>query len=70
MTQSLPPCPECSSTYAYQVDALLVCPECGHEWSQDAGSEPADEVRDSEVRSPLAGLISTLRGCRPGWTAA
>ncbi|KGJ07048.1 alkylphosphonate utilization protein (plasmid) [Paracoccus versutus] len=47
MTQSLPPCPECSSTYAYQVDALLVCPECGHEWSQDAGSEPADEVRDS-----------------------
>ena len=31
MSQSLPPCPECSSTYAYQVDALLVCPECGHE---------------------------------------
>lgn len=47
MTQILPPCPECQSTYTYQVDALLICPECGHEWSPDAGADAGSEVRDS-----------------------
>ncbi|MTH78071.1 zinc ribbon domain-containing protein YjdM [Paracoccus aestuariivivens] len=47
MTETLPPCPECSSAYAYQVDALLICPECGHEWSPETVSEAASEVRDS-----------------------
>ncbi|MFI7413447.1 zinc ribbon domain-containing protein YjdM [Streptomyces sp. NPDC049627] len=30
---SLPACPECSGSYTYEMGALLVCPECGHEWS-------------------------------------
>ena len=47
MTETLPPCPECSSIYTYQVDALLTCPECAHEWSPDAQSEAVAEVRDS-----------------------
>lgn len=46
MTDSLPPCPECSSAYAYEMDALLMCPECGHEWSP-AEAEQAAAVRDS-----------------------
>lgn len=29
----LPPCPACQSEYTYEDGALLVCPECGHEWS-------------------------------------
>lgn len=29
---SLPPCPQCKSTFTYEMDALLACPECGHEW--------------------------------------
>ena len=33
----LPPCPECNSKYTYEDGAMLVCPECGHEWSM--GSE-------------------------------
>ena len=43
---TLPACPKCQSTYAYEDGAMLVCPECGHEWST-AGAEPAvgDEVR-------------------------
>ena len=32
----LPPCPECASVYAYPDGALLMCPECGHEWSQES----------------------------------
>ncbi len=47
MTETLPPCPECSSIHTYQVAALLTCPECGHEWSPDAQSELVSEVRDS-----------------------
>ena len=47
MTDSLPPCPECSSAYTYQVDALLTCPECGHEWRPASADEGATEVRDS-----------------------
>ena len=27
------PCPECNGMYAYPLDALLICPECGHEWN-------------------------------------
>ena len=47
MSDTLPPCPACSSAFTYQVDALLICPECGHEWSPDAPGEDADAVRDS-----------------------
>jgi protein PhnA len=49
MTETLPPCPECSGTYAYESGALLACPECGHEWSPTAAAEEAAEavIRDS-----------------------
>ena len=26
-------CPECNGMNAYPLDALLICPECGHEWN-------------------------------------
>lgn len=32
---TLPPCPECSSEYTYEVPPLIVCPECAHEFSAD-----------------------------------
>lgn len=43
---TLPACPKCQSAYTYEDGAMLVCPECGYEWSA-AGAEPvaADEVR-------------------------
>ncbi len=47
MNDTLPPCPECSSAYCYQVDALLTCPECGHEWQPGAPDDAAAEIRDS-----------------------
>lgn len=47
MTQTLPPCPACSSAYVYQVDALLVCPECGREWQPGATEADAPQIRDS-----------------------
>ena len=48
MTDELPPCPECSGTYAYASGDLLACPECGHEWDPAAPAEaPARVVRDA-----------------------
>jgi|SRR5215217_8497565 len=29
----LPPCPVCKSEYAYEMNDMLVCPECGNEWA-------------------------------------
>ncbi len=47
MSDTLPPCPACSSEFTYQVDTLLNCPECGHEWSADDAQTDAPQVRDS-----------------------
>lgn len=30
---NLPNCPQCNSEYVYEGGALLVCPECAHEWN-------------------------------------
>lgn len=32
----LPNCPKCGSEYTYEDGNLYICPECAHEWSQDA----------------------------------
>jgi protein PhnA len=35
----LPECPKCKSPYTYEMDNLLVCPECAHEWSVESFSD-------------------------------
>lgn len=43
-------CPECKSPHVYQMDHLMVCPECGHEWNPDEVSADGPEglvVRDA-----------------------
>ncbi|MET3194668.1 zinc ribbon domain-containing protein YjdM [Bacillus sp. OAE603] len=40
----LPNCPKCQSQYTYEDGSLLICPECGHEWTLDQANEN-DEVR-------------------------
>lgn len=55
----LPDCSQCGSSYTYEDGALLVCPECGHEWSpaeqagEAAAAEAAGQVRDANG-TPLA----------------
>ena len=41
---NLPACPQCKSTYTYEDGSNFVCPECGHEWPQQA-TESAEEAR-------------------------
>ena len=44
----LPPCPQCGSAFTYEDGAMLVCPECAHEWNpalsgaEDEGSSIVD----------------------------
>ncbi|UUU28319.1 zinc ribbon domain-containing protein YjdM [Streptomyces sp. DSM 40750] len=38
--ENIPPCPKCSCEYTYVMNALVVCPECSHEWDPaESGSE-------------------------------
>jgi protein PhnA len=39
----LPNCPQCNSPYSYEDGLMLVCPECGHEWSPDAQAGSDDD---------------------------
>ena len=48
MSEELPPCPKCESPYTYEDGALLICPECAHEWSaSDTGEDEGDVIKDS-----------------------
>lgn len=46
--EKLPNCPICNSEYTYEDGAMLVCPECGHEWSlEEESSEVEKVIKDS-----------------------
>lgn len=40
----LPPCPSCDSEYVYEDGALLICPECAHEFAKDATEASEDDT--------------------------
>ncbi|MGH8493319.1 MAG: zinc ribbon domain-containing protein YjdM [Moraxellaceae bacterium] len=47
---TLPACPQCQSTFTYEDGAMLVCPECAHEWpaaGADTGADSARVIRDA-----------------------
>jgi protein PhnA len=46
---TLPNCPKCQSEFTYLDGEMFVCPECAHEWPQQAAENPDDRrvVRDS-----------------------
>jgi protein PhnA len=42
---SLPPCPQCQSAFTYEDGNQYVCPECAHEWSQEAATDSTEQAR-------------------------
>jgi protein PhnA len=40
---TLPPCPQCKSEYAYADSTNYVCPECAHEWPQQAAASDENQ---------------------------
>lgn len=43
MNKVFPPCPKCKSTFVYEDEGHLICPECAHEW------DPNKETIDSDM---------------------
>lgn len=56
VNETLPPCPDCSSEYTYEMGALLVCPECGHEWS--AAPAEADGPGERVIRDAVGNVLA------------
>jgi protein PhnA len=57
MDQNLPPCPECSCEYTYEMGPLLVCPECGHEWNP-AETAAADATAERVVKDAVGNVLA------------
>ena len=56
----LPPCPTCQSPYTYEDGALLICPECGNEWSAEAAAEETPAYVDANGNALNDGDTVTL----------
>ncbi len=54
----LSPCPTCSSTYTYEIGALLVCPECAHEWSPVSDNAEIDTEELSVIRDSAGNILA------------
>ncbi len=39
----LPHCPQCQSEYTYIDGLMFICPECAHEWSQQAQTDSTND---------------------------
>ena len=50
---SAPNCPKCGSEYSYADGDLWICPECAHEWSDQA----ADAEDDTPVIKDANGQV-------------
>jgi protein PhnA len=44
---TLPKCPKCSSEFTYADGNMYICPECAHEWPQDATNTESAEQQAS-----------------------
>ena len=59
----LPECPKCGSEYTYEDREMYVCPECAHEWPQDAPAVEASEslgIRDANGAALMDGDTVTV----------
>jgi protein PhnA len=50
----LPDCPSCGSSLTYEDGSLLVCPECGHEWSPGESFAEERPIHRDSVGNILA----------------
>lgn len=57
---SMPPCPACQSSFVYQDQNLLICPECAHEWDPIEIAENAFKVHDVNGALLEAGMKVTV----------
>ena len=41
----LPVCPQCGSGFTYVDGDMFVCPECAHEWNEEASPQAESDTR-------------------------
>ena len=54
----LPPCPTCACAYTYEMGALLVCPECAHEWSPEIETSEGESDEPSVIRDSSGNVLA------------
>jgi protein PhnA len=52
---ALPACPRCRSDLTYEDGSLLMCPECGHEWT--AAVDAAVDADESVVKDANGNVL-------------
>ncbi|MER5640621.1 zinc ribbon domain-containing protein YjdM [Kitasatospora sp. NPDC002227] len=57
MSENLPPCPVCACEYTYEMNDLLVCPECAHEWAPGEGAAAAG-AGERVVKDSVGNVLS------------
>ncbi|MEU8704283.1 zinc ribbon domain-containing protein YjdM [Streptomyces sp. NPDC048565] len=57
-TGTPPPCPECSGVYTNEAGALLVCPECGHEWPPASPGPLGGTGDDGAIRDAVGNVLA------------
>ncbi len=53
---NLPRCPQCNCEYTYEDGAMVVCPECAHEWAK-VGAAVEGVPQKAEVRVAVGNLL-------------
>lgn len=56
----LPACPKCQSAFTYEDGALLVCPECAHEWPPGASAATAAAEQELAARPEVRDAFGTV----------
>ncbi|WP_035859016.1 zinc ribbon domain-containing protein YjdM [Kitasatospora cheerisanensis] len=58
MSENLPACPKCSSEFTYEMDALMVCPECGHEWVPAEAGQAGEQAGERVVKDAVGNVLA------------
>ena len=53
--KDIPNCIKCGSNFTYQDESLYICPECGHEWTEDLESK--DEKQTVVVKDAYGNIL-------------
>lgn len=54
--KDIPNCVKCGSEFTYQDGSLYICPECGHEWTENL-EESKDEKHEVVVKDAYGNIL-------------
>lgn len=67
LMSDIPNCPKCDSEYAYEDGALLVCPDCSHEWNPSEAEAEAEETGVKDANGNLlqdGDTVTVIKGLK------